>query len=209
MTHIQKIRELDSFFTSHILLALDRDHSLNIIPGLQENGFTDISSVHTYKELKSFINEQKCDLVIIDHSFPFSEELITKFRRSNSDAEIILLTKDNYPLNKQLTLDIFTVLPRPYKKEDLLKAVKKALGRKIDHDIGMQFFDALFGMQITTHRDLHQRTFEHAIRTTKIYGGFLLYLMEKEVINLTSWNLKNCLMASLVHDIGKLWSRMN
>ncbi|MGL4370670.1 MAG: hypothetical protein ACRCUT_13510, partial [Spirochaetota bacterium] len=53
-------------------------------------------------------------------------------------------------------------------------------------------------------RDLHQRTFDHVIRTTKVYAKFLLYLNRKGHLELTSWVLKNCLMASLVHDIGKL-----
>ncbi|MFW6366074.1 MAG: HD-GYP domain-containing protein [Spirochaetota bacterium] len=204
MTHTDKGREMDSFYTSRILLALEKDHSIGIISLLRGNGFIDIRPVHSENEMVSAMDSFKSDLLIMEKSFPFSEQLCTAFRKTNSDAAIIWITQDNYPLSKQLALDISTVLRHPYREEDLVKAVKKALGRKVDHEIGMQFFDALFGMQMCTHRDMHQRTFEHAIRTTKVYGGFLLYLIEQNALSLTSWNLKNCLMAALVHDIGKL-----
>jgi hypothetical protein len=204
MTAMHKIRELDSFFTSRIILALQPEHASGVKPLLRENAFFDIQSLFSFQEVRENIESVKYDLLIIEESFEKSEELVRLFRTSHNDSAIIWITDNDLPLKKQLSLDISSVLKTPYIKEDLIKSLKKALSRKVDREIGMQFFDALFGMQMLTHRDMHQRTFDHAIRTTKIYGGFLFYLIEQDAINLTSWNFRNCLMASLVHDIGKL-----
>jgi response regulator RpfG family c-di-GMP phosphodiesterase len=126
------------------------------------------------------------------------------YREIDADVALILVSALEPDVRRQLELTINGHFSYPIQLENLVKASKKALGDKISYEIGMQFFDALFGMQMCTHRDLHQRTFDHVIRTTKVYGKFLLYLNARGYLHLTSWALKNCLMASLVHDIGKL-----
>jgi len=199
-----KYSELDSFYESRFFVFADHKRRALISSLALENGFTSVIFAETKDDLLAIINHKKCDILIIENTSDDFLPILSTFRSTNSDSALICISKTPITLSDQLTLKIDVVLEDPFRDHDLIKAVKQSLGTKVNHEIGMQFFDALFGMQMCTHRDLHKRTFDHVIRTTKIYGKFLLYLMEKGIIDLTSWTLKNCLMASLVHDIGKL-----
>lgn len=199
-----KCSELDSFYESRFLVYVDNSRRSLILSLAHENGFSSVLFAESKEELLSIINCKKCDIFIIEEINNDLVDIISQFRSTNSDAALICISKNGLSLTDQLTLKIDVLLGESFCDEDLIKAVKQSLGSKVSHEIGMQFFDALFGMQMCTHRDLHKRTFDHVIRTTKIYGKFLLHLMDKGIIDLTSWTLKNCLMASLVHDIGKL-----
>ena len=202
-----KLSELDSFFDSKILIYFRDDSILKeLVSDLKRIGFEYIFSTSNYNSFSQLIYN-KFDLIIADITTDSNEEnleILEKIRIENNDVEIIAFSNNEIDQQKQLDLKLSECFTSPFSREILFKAVKKSIGNKINYEIGMQFFDALFGMQMCTHRDLHQRTFEHVIRTTKVYGKFLLYLIEKKIISLTSWSLKNCLMGSLVHDIGKL-----
>ncbi len=201
--------EIDSFYNSKIV-GLFTDNSIrnNLNNLLAKEGF---DNVKCFIDLSAFLNRatnKKHDLIIFDLRSTNSKmkgyDLLDVIRRNDPDSAIITLSQNNVEMRRHLELSINQHFHIPYNNSNLIKAMKKAIGNKISHDIGMQFFDALFGMQMCTHRDLHLRTFDHVIRTTKIYGKFLLYLYKKKMIELTSWILKNCLIASMLHDIGKL-----
>jgi DNA-binding NarL/FixJ family response regulator len=204
MMHNMNYSELDSFYESHFCVFSSLCYAVQIELLLRNSGFMRIDCVSPGEKSVETLVEGRYDIIIFEITKEDDYDLLSQFRRFNTDAALIILSDSPVGTMVQLTLKIETVLLQPFKADDLIKATKKALGSKNNFEIGMQFFDALFGMQMCTHRDLHQRTFEHAIRTTQIYGKFLLSLMETDVIKLTSWTLKNCLMASLVHDIGKL-----
>lgn len=199
-----KCSELDSFYESRFLVFANETRRALVSSLALENGFTSVLFAKTKEELISIFERRKCDILIIEDLCDDFLQLLSHFRSTNSDAALVCISEKGIPLSEQLTLKIDLMLSADFKDEDIVKGVKQALGSKVNHEIGMQFFDALFGMQMCTHRDLHKRTFDHVIRTTKIYGKFLIYLMDRGLLDLTSWTLKNCLMASLVHDIGKL-----
>jgi CheY-like chemotaxis protein len=201
--------ELDSFYESRIVICLvDLSMVLDACQILSQQGF---SSVRLCDNADSFYDEvcsKKHDLIIIDlglqtHGLK-GYEIVRKIRENDADVALITVSDCDDDMKRKLDFSIHRHFRYPFLSVNLVKAIKKALGDKISYEIGMQFFDALFGMQMCTHRDLHQRTFDHVIRTTKIYAKFLLYLSRKEYIELTSWVFKNCLMAALLHDIGKL-----
>ncbi|HRX15485.1 MAG TPA: hypothetical protein P5123_04155 [Spirochaetota bacterium] len=204
LMHNINYSELDSFYESRFCLCTGENDFETISFFLAEAGFQYFDYISPEKVTSDFLVKNRFDIIIFQVAGEDHFLLLNEFRKSNTDAALILVSDSAVPTMLQLTLKVETVLSLSFDPQDIIKAVKKALGSKNNFEIGMQFFDALFGMQMCTHRDLHQRTFEHAIRTTQIYGKFLLFLMETEVIKLTSWTLKNCLMASLVHDIGKL-----
>jgi HD-GYP domain-containing protein (c-di-GMP phosphodiesterase class II) len=201
--------EIDSFYNSKILVYIT-DFSLreDINNLLVDRGF---DNFRIFDDLSQFINsatKKKHDLIMLDLQSKLEGkegyDLLEMVRKSDAEAAIISISKDPIKMRRHLELSVSHHFTLPCNSFDLLKAAKKAIGKKISHEIGMQFFDALFGMQMCTHKDLHGRTFDHVVRTTKIYGKFLLYLMLKGKIEITSWILKNCLMASMLHDIGKL-----
>lgn len=201
--------DIDSFYLSSILIfSTDEKLCEDIKQLFIKHNFISIKVVHQTSDFISQASIKKNDLIICDlrtgETDKSGYDLLETIRFNDSDVSIITLSADNGNLHRHLELSINHHIEIPYDHETLMKASKKAIGDKISHEIGMQFFDALFGMQMCTHRDLHQRTFDHVVRTTKIFGKFLLYLSHKNKIQLTSWALKNCLMASLLHDIGKL-----
>lgn len=199
--------ELDSFFESAILIAIGEfDTQKNILQAIENAGFKNVSTVSKCEEFHDCIMNKKYDLILLsvcnDSQSDYSSPAFV--RKYDADVAIITVSDDCNDQKKNLEYNIRNHFIKPLDPDNIVKAVKIAIGDKKSYEIGMQFFDALFGMQMCTHRDLHQRTFDHVIRTTQTYGQFLLYLTNKGVLDLTSWSLKNCLMASLVHDIGKL-----
>lgn len=201
------ITGLDSFFDSEILLALyQKELSNEINDNLKNSGFSKIDLIYECVDFKQALLNKKYDLIILSVCIQEQADYncVEFIRKNDADVAIITISDDCNDQRKNLEYNIRNHFIRPFDTENIVRAAKKAIGDKKSYEIGMQFFDALFGMQMCTHRDLHQRTFDHVIRTTKIYGKFLLYLTNRGIINLTSWSLKNCLMASLVHDIGKL-----
>lgn len=201
--------ELDSFYESKIIIFLQNKRMAKESQRiLTEQGF---SSVTMYTNPDLFFldaSTKKHDLIIIDLKITLDGvegyDLVRKIRENDVDVALITVSSRLDDMKRKLEFSIHRHFKYPFLTENLVRASKKALGDKMSYEIGMQFFDALFGMQMCTHRDLHQRTFDHVIRTTKVYAKFLLYLSGKGYLELTSWVLKNCLMASLVHDIGKL-----
>ena len=201
--------ELDSFFDSRIAVHMcDSRIEKKIESVLKNEGFSNVSVISSSKAFFSHVRTNKHDLVIYDLDCPFEAEsgisLMRHVRSNDPDTAIITISGDEPDRHKLLEFNVSNNFMKPFLMANFVKAAKRAIGDKTNYEIGMQFFDALFGMQMCTHRDLHQRTFDHVIRTTKIYGKFLLHLNKHGYIDLTSWALKNCLMASLVHDIGKL-----
>ena len=201
--------ELDSFFDAKIAIYISNAHVSKLAGDtLLGEGFSRISVFHDSNEFTEAVLSQKHDLIIIDLRIiskgRSGYDLIGEIRKNDVDVAIITVSNKYDDIKRKLEYDIHRHFRYPFPVESLIKASKKALGDKTNYEIGMQFFDALFGMQMCTHRDLHQRTFDHVIRTTKVYAKFLLFLNRRKLIQLNSWVFKNCLMASLVHDIGKL-----
>lgn len=202
-------RELDSFFDSRIVVHVgDSKLERKLESVLHHEGFLNVTVLSSRKAFFSYVKTNKHDLIVYDIDCDYESEsglsLIQKIRSDDPDTAIITFSSEEPDRHKMLELNIDNNFIKPFLTANFVKAAKRAIGSKNNYEIGMQFFDALFGMQMCTHRDLHQRTFDHVIRTTKIYGKFLLFLNKNGHIDLTSWALKNCLMASLVHDIGKL-----
>jgi hypothetical protein len=203
-----KLNELDSFFESRISICIsDSSFRKKINDLFRLNRFINYRSFDNPDEFLNMTVARKNDLLLIDLR-PMPGDRVTQYleniRKNDADTAIITINNSDLEIKTVLGIGIYSNIVLPLSDDDLMKAAKMALGAKASHDIGMQFFDALFGMQMCTHRDLHQRTFDHVIRTTKVYSKFLLYLYSKGIIDLTSWVLKNCIMASLLHDIGKL-----
>ena len=211
MAHIRKRSwsELDSFYDSKILIfLLNTKIARESLKILSEQGFCSVMLLDDPELFFEEATRRKHDLIIIDLKIQASGfegyDVVRKIRENDVDVGLITVSANADDMHQKLEFSIHRHFRYPFLTDNLVKASKKALGDKMSYEIGMQFFDALFGMQMCTHRDLHQRTFDHVIRTTKIYAKFLLYLNRKGLVELTSWVLKNCLMASLVHDIGKL-----
>lgn len=207
--HAARHQGLDSFYESEISVFIsDFDLSERIVRRLNRAGFSFAHSPRSDHGLFATASGRKPDLIVIeigsDRDPHIRYALPAKIRIDNPDVAMITISAAEHDISTHLELNIDRHFTLPVSPDDIIKAAKRALGNKYNYEVGMQFFDALFGMQMCTHRDLHQRTFEHVIRTTKIYAKFLLHLNSTGFIELTSWSLKNCLMASLVHDIGKL-----
>lgn len=201
--------ELDSFYDSRILIHLsDAKLGSRIENVFRHEGFSKITISLECDRFADLIAHKKHDLIIVDLSCKpdtaHGYAQLEMIRHNDADTAIITLSDFDPDMHKLLEVNVGNNFRKPFLLANLVKAAKRAIGDKNNYEIGMQFFDALFGMQMCTHRDLHQRTFDHVIRTTKIYGKFLLFLSKNGHLELTSWALKNCLMASLVHDIGKL-----
>jgi|GEM_PF-765723 len=201
-------QDLDSFYDSKIaVITLPGSGSKLIYDAFIREGFSDTILYH---EVQSFLDELTgtgFDLVIIDMEYVSGDgsSLVAMVREHDQDVQIITLSSSPATADEIKTANmIHRRLNRPFSADVLIQSSKKALGDKVNREIGMQFFNALFGMQMCTHSHLHRRTFEHVIRTTKVYGKFLLFLNRRGYIELNSWVYKNCLMASLVHDLGKL-----
>lgn len=204
-----RLHELDSFYGSRIGIFInDTALSSDVYKILAGQGFDYITVFNSYPEFASIVHDERFDLVIICTDIIEGDingfDMVQTLRAKDADVAIITISDDIGDTRLKLECSIDRHFVNPVRVDDLIKGAKMAIGDKTSYEIGMQFFDALFGMQMCTHRDLHQRTFDHVIRTTKVYGKFLLYLIGKGYLELTSWTLKNCLMASLVHDIGKL-----
>lgn len=204
-----KICDLDSFYDSKILIyttTLKLSNKINTILSTYE--FNYIKITDNLLDFFTYSKQIKYDLIIFNLENKLfkknTNKIIEKLRLHNTDSAIITIGKKAINPGFLLKNSINTHLSPKSISANLVKAVKKSLGEKKSYETGMQFFDALFGMQMSTHKEVHQSTFDHVIRTTKIYSKFLIYLEKKKYINLTSWALKNCLMASLVHDLGKL-----
>jgi hypothetical protein len=204
-----RLHELDSFYGSRIGIFINNIAlSSDVHKILSEQGFNFVTVFTSYPEFVSIVHDGRFDLVIINVDITAGDingfDMVQNLRENDADVAIITISDEVGDARLRLECSIDRHFLNPVRVDDLLKGAKMAIGDKTSYEIGMQFFDALFGMQMCTHRDLHQRTFDHVIRTTKVYGKFLLYLIGKGYLELTSWTLKNCLMASLVHDIGKL-----
>jgi hypothetical protein len=202
-------QELDSFYDARVVICLGNGRiARDAYETMTGEGFANTVLFFDAEEFCKTVLEKKHDLIIVDLKVASGGiggyDLIEKIRENDADVQIITVSNRYGEIRKKLDLVVHRHFKYPFLVENLIKASKKALGDKANYEIGMQFFNALFGMQMCTHRDLHQRTFDHVIRTTKVYGKFLLFLNRKEYIDLNSWVFKNCLMASLVHDIGKL-----
>ncbi|HEY1405406.1 MAG TPA: response regulator [Spirochaetota bacterium] len=202
-------QELDSFFDARIAIYIgNKSDAIHVFDAFVREGFSRTEMYPDIREFREAVHHTKFDLILIDIEIEKSEKngyaLIEKIRAHDADVQIVTISRKNGNLGKKIDLMVHRHLRSPLSIPAVLKTAKKALGDKANYEIGMQFFNALFGMQMCTHRDLHQRTFDHVIRTTKVYGKFLLFLNRRRHVELNSWVFKNFLMASLVHDIGKL-----
>ncbi|MBN1501231.1 MAG: hypothetical protein JW982_13800 [Spirochaetes bacterium] len=205
--------DLDSFYESRIIICGQSVFPEKNLQGLLLNdGFTCVEVFPLLKDLSSRIQEKRYDLIIAGYNYSDKDEMfeyIEEIRDFDDDVAIITISDKRHNLEFFINNRINFHFTAPVDFLSLIRGIKKAIGDKKNSEIGMQFFDALFGIQFSTHKETHSRTFSHVIRTTKVYGKFLLFLYQKGRIDLTSWSLKNCLMASLVHDIGKLKERQD
>jgi hypothetical protein len=204
-----RLHELDSFYGSRIGIFVRNSALARDVRGvLSDQGFDSVGIFSSYSEFSASVDAGRFDLLIIDVDISEGDvsgfDMIQRVREKDADVAIITVSDGSGDARLKLECSVDRHFVNPVRVDDLVKGAKMSIGDKTSYEIGMQFFDALFGMQMCTHRDLHSRTFDHVIRTTKVYGKFLLYLIGKGRLELTSWTLKNCLMASLVHDIGKL-----
>jgi CheY-like chemotaxis protein len=202
-------QELDSFFDARIAMYLSEDRiAREVCASFVNEGFSRAVFFNDSGEFIKTVLEHKFDLIILDLSINNSGmngyHIVEQIRAHDVDVQIITISEQSGETSKKVDFVIHHHFKTPFLTSTLIRASKKALGDKANYEIGMQFFNALFGMQMCTHRDLHQRTFDHVIRTTKVYGKFLLFLNRRGYVELNSWVFKNFLMASLVHDIGKL-----